>query len=121
MKSLFIFSALLLGSFSFAQVDLSKKEAFEAFKNSNVRKELNISLKDFNYKDLSSKAKKFKVPLSKMVILNSADEKNLQNIIFDYHRNRPNKEGIIHCIYCRYVIYADINNYYESANEISAL
>lgn len=70
MKSLFIFSALLLGSFSFAQVDLSKKEAFEAFKNSNVRKELNISLKDFEkyYREAKCISKHWKIKTSEMPI-----------------------------------------------------
>ncbi|MFB9121540.1 hypothetical protein ACFFUE_10130, partial [Bergeyella porcorum] len=91
------------------------------FKNSNVRKELNIPLKEFNYKDLSSKAKKFNVPLSKMVILNSTNDEKKINFIKNNHNRNKNllKDGSNYCIYCDYIIYSNITkDLYEESNEI---
>ncbi|UBB90224.1 hypothetical protein J4771_02385 [Candidatus Kaistella beijingensis] len=60
--------------------DLTKNEAFTRFQKSNVRERLGIQIREFNYELFSMFAKEFKVPLSKMAVFNSVNEKALDEL-----------------------------------------
>lgn len=109
MKNFFILSALLVSSICFGQfVDLNKKQTFERFKNSSIRKELGLKLKDFNYSTFVKKAKEKKVPISKMVVLNKPNEINSIHIIKDGY-SRRNRTDASYCIFCQDILYHNIN------------
>jgi len=105
MKKSFLLTALIATNLFFAQ--LSEKEAKEAFKNSNIRKELGFKSEDFNFKLLTEKSKQYNVPLENMLILNKTDDENLINQIKSDYQRKENKDGA-YCIYCSDIPYYDI-------------
>lgn len=119
MKTLLLLAVFSTSIFSAQQ--LSKKEAYNRFKNSNIRKALGIKLNSFNYNELLEKSKHFDIPLKNMVILNSTTDNDLLNQIeYDFSRRNPKeKDGADFCTYCKFVPFADITNYSESSNELS--
>jgi len=117
MKTI-ILSILFIPFIAFSQTkDLSKNEAYTAFKNSNIRKELGFKLKDFNYDLLKRKSKQYNVDLKNMVILSKTENKEfLRSTSFDYAR-RKNKDAA-YCIFCKDIPFYDINkkNFEERDN-----
>ena len=83
-------------------VDLGENEAFEKFKNSNIRIELGIKLREFNYQQICLYAKAFKVLISKMSIMNSTEDKNL---IEELKKAYEGAENPILCKECYYLPY----------------
>lgn len=124
MKTIFILSAFLCSGITFGQtkpeirklfqetatqksisngtfVDLSKQDAFEEFKKSNVRQELGFQLREFNFELMSMYAKKFKVPMSKMIILNNLNSAALDEIKTAF----KGADNPILCNECYYIPY----------------
>lgn len=119
MKKLFIICSTLLFSLSFAQIkDISKKEAYNRFKNSNIRKACKISLKEFDIiylnslKNENSNVKK----ISESAIYNSSDDKKLKELISaEYLRGTIVKVnlGYPECSDCNSIIYNSIKEIKE--------
>ena len=57
--------------------DLNEQQAFANFSSSNIRQELGIQIREFNYSLFLLFAKQFKTPLSKMIIMNKTENKVL--------------------------------------------
>ena len=57
--------------------DLNEQQAFANFSSSNIRHELGIQIREFNYSLFLLFAKQFKTPLSKMIIMNKTENKVL--------------------------------------------
>lgn len=124
MKKLFIICSTLLFSLSFAQIkDISKKEAYNRFKNSNIRKACKISLKEFDIiylnslKNENSNVKK----ISESAIYNSTNDKKLKEIIsMQYFRGTiiNTNTKVPNCAGCDLIIYNSIkeikNEYKET-------
>lgn len=121
MKNFVLLIALFVSSISFGQklIDLNEKQAFEKWKSSNIRENLMYEVKEFNYKNLVKEAKKLKVPLSKMIILNSSkDEIFIEHLAFRHSISSASTgENIIYCERCNNIPYQNIEKKYKNFNK----
>lgn len=105
MKTLLLsLSFVLFSGLAFGQTkDLSKKQAYQMFVKSNVRKALGFKLSDFN-KVMSEK--NFEID-KETLILNSVNKKDLQYISEMYYRGTHSrqKDGLPICDDCSTIIY----------------
>lgn len=80
MKSIYILSALMVSTCLFSQ-QLSKKEAYQRFKDSNVRKSLGIKLKDFDYNEIVRLSNNLETPIKDMIIFHSYSDKRFMDFV----------------------------------------
>lgn len=91
--------------------DISEKQAFEKWKNSNIRKQLEYEIEDFDYIYFKENAVRFKTPISKMILLNSSNNAEFREWISGnaYISSNPNSKNP-ECDRCNlYYQYTDIN------------
>lgn len=91
-------SAIANGSYA----DLDETEVYNLFLNSNIRKHLGIQTREFNFEIFKIAAKKFKIPMSQMAILNSTNNEELLNQLSKAFQNADNP---LLCSECYYIPY----------------
>lgn len=115
MKKIILICSTLLFSLCFGQLkfDISEKEAYKRFVNSNVRKTVKINSKNFkehwNYLKTTNFYEGFNVKISELAIFNNYDKKTLNFIKVVYNLD-PQKV----CYDCGQIIFlpkSEFNNY----------
>lgn len=106
MKTLLFF--VLFSGLTFAQItkDLSKKQAYELYKKSNVRIALGYKLSDFN-RIYNTKNTVFTLDKESIILKSIKDKEELKKIQW-YHARKP-------CIDCNTIIYENE----ETAKELA--
>ena len=79
--------------------DLNEQQAFANFSSSNIRQELGIQIREFNYSLFLLFAKQFKTPLSKMIIMNKTENKVLIEQLKSAYKGAENPILCKECYY----------------------
>lgn len=113
----FLLLSVLASTFAFGQskIDLTEKQAFEAFKKSNVRKSVGLKIKDFNYNDIKQYSNADK--LSETLILKSVPKKSDLDFISQYYwrgTHSRQKNGTPICDDCGMIIFWSIKDLKEA-------
>ncbi len=126
MKKLISILAIFCFTISFSQikVDLTKKQAYERFKNSNVRKACGIKLSEFNQIYKTSLSEGSTEKLSNCAIYNNTKDKKLIELIStEYARGTSVNpySKTTYCADCYLIIYNSIKAAKEYGKEIGIL
>ena len=111
MKKTILLISLLTFSGIFAQkIDITEKEAFKRYKNSNIRKAVGMKLKEFNFKEFIKYGKSYDLDkVSNMLIFNTTKDEKFLNFIKAYSNQSLilNRDKTPICVDCNMIVFTN--------------